>query len=667
MSHFSSKALPVFLMASSFQLAGNGQNAAFPFAEEMCYTPQATTFTLHANDVKAVTLRIFNSDSAEKPKRKVKMRQQESGRWTATVEKDLKGCFYTFEVDGHSPYGDTLIANCLHQNYDFRPRPMGQTPGMFAKAVGVNGKRAAIIDMKQTDPEGWEHDQRPLLESPNSMVVYELHLRDFSMSDDAPFKYHGKYLTLTETAAIDYLKRLGVNAVQLMPVQDFATVDEAHPEKRQYNWGYDPLNCNVPEGSYATDAADPACRIREFKQMVQALHQAGIRVIMDVVYNHCFTVGSSHFNLTSPGYYFRTDKDGRLSNGSGCGNETASEKPLMRQFILESVRYWAQEYHVDGFRFDLMGVHDVETMNLVRKTLDEIDPSITIHGEGWAAAPCAWPDEFLAMKANMRQMPRIAAFGDELRNGLLPLDVRQREGLLLGDEKAVGLVQMGVAGAIGHPQIQESSGNAVLAPWAAQPTQMVAYVSCHDGLCLADRIKAFLPEAPDDELVRLNMLAAAAVFTSQGIPFFFCGDEMMRTRQGHDNPYNQLDAINAVPWRLLAQNQDVFGYYAGLIQLRKQHPAFRMTSAEQVRQHLEFLPAEGAVVAFCLKGHAGGDNCEEIYVILNGMSETARLQIPEGLYKVLAKGYEVNHQGIEVADGGNIAVAPQSALILAKP
>ena len=365
-------------------LAMTATTASAQQFQEMKYTPQSTTFRLFApNDAKAVKLRIYDKGQGGKALKTVKMTRTANEQWTATVKGDLMGRFYTFDIG------------------------RGETPGVFAKAVGVNGQRGAIIDLQATNPEGWEADKRPVVKSPADLVIYEMHHRDFSIDASSGLQYKGKYLALTEPKAINHLKKLGVNAIHILPSYDYGSVDETQLDKNKYNWGYDPVNYNVPEGGYSTNPYDPTCRVREFKQMVQALHKAGIRVILDVVYNHTYDIDHSNFQRTYPDYYYRKNADGTYSNGSGCGNETASDQPMMRQFMIESVEHWINEYHIDGLRFDLMGIHDIETMNQIRKAVDDIDPTIFIYGEGWSAGGCAYPYEKLGMKAHIPQMPGI--------------------------------------------------------------------------------------------------------------------------------------------------------------------------------------------------------------------------------------------------------------------
>ena len=554
--------------------------------------------------------------------------------------------FYTFQVET-------------------KKKLMDETPGVFAKAVGVNGRRAAIIDMDDTNPDLWMADMRVPTSSPTDLVIYEMHHRDFSVHPSSELQHKGKFLALTEPKAIYHLKNLGVNAVHLLPSFDYASVDESHPDVPQYNWGYDPLNYNVPEGSYSTDAATPTTRIREFKQMVQALHKAGIRVILDVVYNHTFDINGSNFQKTYPDYFYRKTAEGKYSDGSGCGNETASEKPLMREFMKESVEYWVKEYHIDGFRFDLMGVHDIETMNEIRAMVDKIDPSIYIYGEGWSAGSCAYPQEKLAMKAHAKQLDGIGAFCDEMRDALRgPFSDDHKGGFLIGEPNQEESIKFGIVGAIAHPQIDMTKVNYSREAWTNEPSQMVAYVSCHDDLCLTARLRATMPYITDDELIRLDLLAQTAVLTSQGVPFILAGEEMLRDKKGVHNSFRSPDSINRLDWNNLKRYPQVFDYYAGLIALRKAHPAFRMGKAEEVRKNLEFVDAPKGVVAFRLKNNAGGDAWQNIYVVLNSQKTPQSVKVAEGSYtKVVANG-KVNAEGLGLISGSTLTVAPQSALIV---
>ena len=618
--------------------------------DEVTYTPKQTTFQLFAPaDAKKVVVRIYKDGQGGKALKTIKMTQKD-GIWTATVAGDLMNKFYTFDMG------------------------RGECPGVFAKAVGVNGKRGAIIDREKTFPEHWCCDEHPIIKSPADLVIYELHHRDFSIArPDA--KYPGKFMALTEPWAIEHLKSLGVNAVHILPSYDYGSVDETRLSDNKYNWGYDPVNYNVPEGGYSTNPYDPYCRIREFKEMVNALHEAGIAVILDVVFNHTYDIEHSNFQRTYPDYYYRKTADGQYSNGSGCGNETASDQPMMRQFMIESVKYWYNEYRVDGFRFDLMGCHDIETMNAIRAELNKLDPSILIYGEGWSAGACALPNEKLGMKANIPQMPGIAAFSDEMRDALrgpfsddtvsgwLGRLNTHKPGQFAGDVEVESL-KFGIVGGIQHPQVNMKKVNYSQKPWALEPTQMLAYVSCHDDMCLVDRLKASIPKLKEDELIRLDLLAQTAVFTSQGVPFMLSGEELLRTKQGVHNSFESPDSINRLDWSNKERYPQVFKYYSDLIALRRNHPAFRLGDANLVRKHLEFLEAPDGVVAFQLKNYAGRDDWRNIIVILNPSRKTATVNIPKGMYTVVCKDGEINEDSTEKIFGRRTTVSPQSALIL---
>ena len=447
-------------------------------------------------------------------------------------------------------------------------------------------------------------------------------------------------------------------------------MDETRLNEPQYNWGYDPVNYNVPEGGYSTDPYDPLCRIREFKQMVQTLHKAGIAVILDVVYNHTYDIDHSNFQRTYPDYYYRkaTAPDGEpsgYSNGSGCGNETASEKPMMRLFMIESVMHWINEYHIDGFRFDLMGCHDIETMNAIRKAVDEIDPNIFIYGEGWSAGACALPNEQLGMKANISKMPRIAAFSDEIRDALRgPWSDNAMGAFLACAPNCEESLKFGIAGCIDHPQVDMSQVNYSKEPWAAEPTQMMSYVSCHDDMCLTDRLRASIPGITDDELISLDLLAQTAVFTSQGVPFMLSGEELLRTKLGVHNSYESPDSINRLDWENKARYPEVFDYYKNLIALRKNHPAFRIARTVLVQQHLEFLPSPDYTVAYRLKDHAADDSWGDIIVVLNANPEVVGIDIPDGRYTVVCCDNQIDENGLGEVSGNRVMVSPQSALII---
>ena len=655
--------LPVLTAVGCQQVQRNSYDAydEYPVPEgdweEMVYAPEATKFALWAPTADEVSLKLYAEGQGGEPVRTLSMKEDDGGLWRATVEGDLNGQFYTFDVKVDGAW-------------------LGDTPGVWAKAVGVNGDRAAVIDLDDTDPQGWDKDVRPELKSFADIIIYEMHHRDFSIDSLSGIVHGGKFLALTEAGTrsargqktgIDHLKELGVTHVHILPSFDYSSVDETRLDVPQYNWGYDPKNYNVPEGSYATDPYDPEVRIREFKQMVMALHQAGIRVVMDVVYNHTAVTEGSNFERTVPGYFYRQNPDGGWANASGCGNETASEREMMRRYMVESVKYWVEEYHVDGFRFDLMGIHDLTTMRAIRKALDEIDPSIYMYGEGWAAGSPQWPADSLAMKNNIDRLAGVAAFSDEFRDSLRgPFGNDGLGAFLAGLEGHEAGIRFGLAGGVEHPQVNDGAAHKVPKFWALQPTQFISYVSCHDDMCLADRLKATMPDASPAVRTALHKLAETAVLTSQGVPFIFAGDEVMRDKSGVHNSYNSPDSINAIRWELKAKNREVFDYVCGLIDMRRHHPAFRLGDADRVRECLEFLPVKEAnVVAFRLKGAPAGDTWQDITVILNARSRSTAIDLPEGTWQVVARDGRIDaRRGLGTMPGGQVSVGPRSALIL---
>ena len=594
------------------------------------YTPGASAFTVETNDnAQQVKLRIYKDGQGGKPVKTINMKRDKAGStlWQATVKGNLNGMFYTFDV-----------------KYD--GKFLGECPGIWATAVGVNGKRGAIVDMDETNPQGWNADKRPNIAA-KDLILYEMHHRDFSIDESGDFTYKGKFLALTEPRAIEHLKALGVNAVHILPSFDYASVDETRLDEPQYNWGYDPVNYNVPEGGYSTDPYKPEVRIREFKQMVQALHKAGIKVILDVVYNHTWNIEGSNFQRTRPDYFYRKNADGTYSNGSGCGNETASEREGMRQFMVESVKYWVDEYHIDGFRFDLMGVHDVQTMNSIRAAVPQ---DIFIYGEGWSAGSCAYSGD-LAMKANVNKMAGIAAFSDEMRDALRgPWDSNSKAAFLGGVKGNEESLKFGIVGAIQHPGVDYSKVNYSKAPYATEPSQMIAYVSI-----------------TIDELIRLDLMAQTVVMTSQGVPFMLSGEEMLRDKKGVHNSYESPDSINHLDWNNLERYPQVMEYYKNLIALRKAHPAFHMGSADMVRRNLDFLPTENCLVAYHINGsNVPGEQWGDIYVAFNSHKRARTIQVPEGTYTVVCRNIKCDANGIATVKtkGGKVTVPAQSALII---
>lgn len=613
---------------------------------EVEYSSEKTVF--HLNAPKTPTLRIYSKADDKSPVKTLKMKRIGKDRWEASVKNLAPNTYYTFDIG------------------------KGECPGVFAKAVSVNGKRGCVIDLQNTNPEGWEKDRQLKTASPCDLVIYEMHHRDFSIDATSGIENGGKFIALEDPKALNHLKALGINAVHILPSFDFATIDETNLGENKYNWGYDPLNYNVPEGSYSTNPYSPEARINEFKRMVMALHKAGIRVILDVVYNHCNNVDGSNFQRTYPDYYYRLAEkgkgvsggieqtQGKYSNGSGCGNETASEKPLMRQFMIESVMYWVNEYHIDGFRFDLMGIHDIETMNLIRAEVNKVNPSIFIYGEGWSAGTCAYPQDKLAMKAVTYKLDGIAAFSDDLRDALRgPFFDNHQAAFLGGVAGNEEVVKFGIVGAIAHPDVKCDRE-----PWTKSPAQHISYVSCHDDPCLVDRLKMSIPGIKEDELIRLDLLAQTAVFTSQGVPFMLSGEEMLRDKKGVHNSYNSPDSINHLDWSNLERYPQVFSYYSNLIHMRQNHKAFRMGDAALVRKNLHFLETSENVVAWELNGKAVGDSWEKIIVILNSNRQPREVAIPEGDYTVVCRNIKIDENGIDKVKGNIVAVPAQSALIL---
>ena len=626
---------------------------------ELNYSPQESTFKLWAPTAKLVRLSIYDHGEEGKPLEKIEMKPSKDGIWSTSIKKDLKGMFYTFQVHDGTKW-------------------LKKTPGIWAKAVGVNGNRAAIIDWNETNPADWESDKAPKLKNFTDIVIYEMHHRDFSIAPNSGIENKGKFLALTEcgtktpdglSSGIDHLKELGVTHVHLLPSYDFETIDETCLDENKYNWGYDPKNYNVPEGSYSTNPHDPTCRIREFKQMVQSLHNNGIRVILDVVYNHTYTHDISNFSRTVPGYFYRYNPDGSCSNASGCGNETASEKEMVRHYIVESVKYWAKEYHIDGFRFDLMGIHDIETMNKVKETLAEIDSTIFIYGEGWTASESPLPIEKRAIKTNASQLNNIAVFSDDIRDALKGSVFEKEEaGFASGiTEKNIETVKFGIVGAIQHPQIDYSNILYCDTPYAKNPTQVINYVSCHDDLCLIDKLNTSVPDASPEELIKFNKLAQTIIFTSQGVPFIRAGEEICHNKKGIHNSFESPDEINQIDWSHKKRYKDVFNYYKNLISLRKEHPAFRIPTAEEVCESLEFLETnEPGIIAYTLDGEKQGDSWGEILVIFNGNRDNAEISIPEGAWNIVCQDGQINLNGLDKLTEPRTTISASSALVMWK-
>ena len=608
---------------------------------ECVYTPEKTTFTFWSSVAEKMEVRLYNTYDASEFE-VITLQEQEGDFWTATIKGDQVGKFYTV---------------CSYQGGEWGQ----ESPGIFAKAVSVNGQRAAIIDMQATDPEGWENDQRPAMTDPTEVVVYETHMRDFTIDATSGVANKGKFIAFTEqgtqtaeglASGIDHLKELGITHIQILPMYDYGSIDETTLDLNKYNWGYDPVNYNVPEGGYSTNPYDPATRIREAKTMIQALHAAGIRVVMDVVYNHTYSVEGCALGRVVPQYFYRMNEDGTYANGSGCGNETASDKEMMRQFMVESVCYWAREYHIDGFRFDLMGIHDQETMRQIRAALDEIDPSIITYGEGWAASSPAYPYEQLAMKQWTYTMPRVGAFSDDIRNALIGSPFDHHRGFASGNTASRDAVRYGL---VACPD------------WSGEPMQHVSYITCHDNYCLRDRIEVAAAEETEATKLRMNKLAQTAVMVSQGMTFFYGGEELFRTKQGVENSYQSPDSINVIEWTNKQTYSDLYAYYREIIKIRRQHKGFRLGTAELVKNHVEFPETnnEGLII-YRIKDLQGIDTAASLIVLLNGTAEAMEVEVPQANYTVLAQDAQANANGMGTIEAGKVQVAPYSATILAE-
>lgn len=543
----------------------------------------------------------------------------------------------------------------------------------YAKVVSINGEMGVLAFPEEANPEGWAKDSGPEFSAVTDMIIYELHVRDFSMSALSGHQHKGKFLAFTEmgtklssgtSTGLDHLVELGITHVHLLPVFDYRSINERTLDRQQFNWGYDPLNYNALEGSYATDPEDPLNRIREFKMLVMALHEKGIGVVMDVVYNHTGPTWDSNFNQLVPGYYYRQNKGGGLSDASACGNETASERTMMRKFMIESLRYWTEEYHIDGFRFDLMGIHDMETMNLIAKELKAINPSIILYGEGWTAGQSPLAEDKRAVKANTYQLDQIAAFSDDLRDGIKGSVFEDEEtGFATGLARAKESVKFGIVASTDHPQVQYADVNYSNKPWANSPEQCINYVSCHDNLTLWDKIKISRPDATEEEKMAMHKLANTIVLTSQGIPFLHGGVEFLRSKAGDHNSYESPDAINSIKWEQKDEYVDVYEYHRSMIALRKAHPAFRMNDADEIRKKLVFMEDENPhLLGYWIKENANGDQWNAIGVYFNGGAEPVEVKLPPGDWTLVVGHGKADLR--EKVTKNSLVIAPYTAAII---
>ncbi|ALJ01426.1 type I pullulanase [Rufibacter tibetensis] len=656
------KLLPVlfsflFLMSSSTTWAQAHKFDQYPTPKQANlwteYKPEGTTFKLWSPVAEEVVVKFYDKGYGGTVREKRSMRKGEKGLWRLVVKKNLQGVYYTYhvKVSGHW---------------------LDETPGIYATAVGVNGQRAMVLDLASTNPAGWAQDKGPTVKMPNEVVLWEAHVRDITSHASSGSSRVGKFLGLTEkgtkspkgfSTGIDHMKELGVTHVHLLPSFDYRSIDESKLDQPQFNWGYDPQNYNVPEGSYSSDPYNAEVRIKEFKQMVKEFHDNQLGVVLDVVYNHTGLTKGSNFNLEFPDYYYRQKEDGHYSDASACGNETASERAMARKFIMESCKFWAKEYHIDGFRFDLMAIHDLETMNQLTAELKKINPNIIIYGEGWTAGSSPLPDYAKALKANTHQLTHTSAFSDDLRDAIKGSVFDEKStGFVNGAKHTEESIKFGVVGSVPHPQVEIHHVNYSKAFWAREPWQAVNYVSCHDNLTLFDKLKVSRPDASPEELKKMNLLSDAIVLTSQGTPFLHAGAELLRTKNGEHNSYNLPDAINQINWDWKAEHPDVFTYYKNLIALRKAHPAFWMPTTQMVNHHLEFVTTEPGLVGYKLKDYAHGDSWKNILVYYNGREEAAEVPL-HGEWTVAVEEEVIHLNGSRQVEG-HILVPPVSMLVL---
>lgn len=622
------------------------------------YSPKMTRFKVWAPEAESVKLNLYKQGEGDNLIDQHIMKKSANGTYVFEKQGDCNGIYYTYTVVNHGEVQEAVDP--------------------YTKAAGVNGQRGMVINLAKTNPQGFEMDGYRNPEHITDAIIYEGSVRDFTMDESSGVFHNGKFLGLTEAnttnhfgeaTALDYISDLGITHVQILPAFDFETVDEKN-QKAQYNWGYDPDNYNVPEGSYAVSPYDGAVRIQEMKQMVLALHSRGIGVIMDVVFNHTYRRDDSNLQKIVPGYYYRSDETG-YTNGSGCGNEVTSDRPMVQKLIVDSLIYWAKEYHIDGFRFDLMGVLDIDTMNVIAERLKEIRPDIYLYGEGWNGGPSSLAEEKRAFKASAKKMPEIGMFNDDIRDTIKgSVFYDDHLGFVNGGTHLENALRYGITGAVAHPQVDYDAYGSK--PWAKEPGQSINYVSCHDNYTLWDKLSVSCPEASEEKKKAMNRLCAAIVFTSQGVPFIQAGEEFLRSKplpekKGFaENSYNMPDAVNSIKWDNIHEYPDMIAYYKGLMALRKAHPVFRMQSEVEMTQNLCFLSdTPENVVAYLLKGKGADDTPENILVIFNGNDEEILYNLPEGKWKILVDDKTAGADGKKMISE-KADVEPLSALVLEK-
>mgnify|MGYP000492065423 FL=1 len=568
-----------------------------------------------------------------------------NGTWIAKVSGDKDGLIYNYRV---------TVDGVTNEAVD-----------PYVRATTINGTRGVVVDLDKTDPANWKKTKPAFSGKTVDAVIYELHVRDFSIdaSSGIPAAHKGKFLAFTnvntsfngQKTGISAIKELGVTHVELLPFFDFASVDEASPS---FNWGYDPQNYNVPEGSYSSDPTKPTARITELKQAIQAMHDQKLRVNMDVVYNHVYNAGAFSQESIVPGYWFRTDETGSLTNGTGVGNDTASERPMVRKFIVDSVKYWATEYNLDGFRFDLMGIHDIQTVNEVTAALKAIDPTIIVIAEGWNMGTL--PDDQKANQINIAKLNNVAMFNDQIRDGLKGSVFNATDtGWATGKISAAADV---IAGIVGNTDYSA----AFLTKWTTTaPGQSVNYVESHDNLSLADKLTASVKGVSPAGVAQLSQFASSVAFLAQGVPFLQAGQEFVRSKNGNENSYNADDATNSLKWSTKVKYAATTKYYQGLFALRAAHPAFRMSTTAQVKANLKFLKTTNDVIAYSLNGKAVKDKASTIVVIHNPNPGAATVTLPnKKKWEIVVKGGVAGTKTIESITAGKVSVAGQTTMVL---
>ena len=619
------------------------------------YTANKTTVKLWSPNVEEAKINLYKQGNGGEVFTAISLDYDpKTGVWQIVLDGNYHNTYYTLQVKNKGTWSKEM-------------------PDPYAKGVGVNGNRGLIFDPKLTNPSNWKTDQQPELKSVSDIILYEAHVRDFSIDPSSGIKNKGKFLGITEkntknpygeATGLDHLKELGITHLHLLPVFDYKSIDETTLDKNQYNWGYDPQNYNSLEGSYSNNPFDGLIRMKEYKQMVLALHEAKIRLVMDVVYNH--TSSTDVFDQLIPGYYYRSWPDGKRSDATACGNEFASDRIMARRFMVESLKYWVKEYHVDGFRFDLMAVHDIETMNTISAALKKINPSIFLYGEGWTAGDSPLPLEKRALKNNVKKLNDIAVFSDDIRDGVKGhwSNVTEK-GFVSGNPNYKEVIQFGIVASTNHPQVKyDSKRSYAQFPYADSPMKVIGYVSCHDNNTLYDKLKIANPRATEKELVQMDKLANTIILTSQSIPFLHMGVEMKRTKMGVENSYKSPDSINKIDWNWKHENKELVQYYKKLIALRNNHPAFKMISEKMIQEHLEFVISDSPLlIGYTLKNHANGDTWRNIRVYFNGDEKESKQTI-EGIWKMVCNGEIINLNGIETLKNQTITIPSRSAVIL---